>query len=283
MPRAQSCVTATLLTGGLVLVAGGYASSGLLTSATEFYDPVAAGWTEVPGLGTPRAEHTATALPDGRLLVTGGAVSPRSGSGVARSVEIYDPLSQTWSYASDMLVARMGHTATLLLNGQVLVTGGSTDGPPTPTTEIYDPSSNTWTAGPSMSVARSGHTATLLQSGAVLVAGSEAAGVVPAAASAEEYDPAANTWTVVGSMTTARGDQTATELANGKVLVVGGYNSSQLNSAELFDPTTATWAVTASMTTARTGHTAVLVGSAVIVCGGQDTTGNPTASCELYR
>ena len=66
--------------------------------------------------------------------------------------------------------ASYAHTATLLLNGKVLVTGGyNTDR--IASSELFDPEANTWSYAASLNVARDYHTATLLQDGRVLVAG----------------------------------------------------------------------------------------------------------------
>ena len=128
-----------------------------------------------------------------------------------------------------------GHTATLLLNGQVLVAGGFSNNHGTSAVpELYDPTSHTWTQTGSLSTARSMHTATLLPSGEVLVAG----GNDPPTATAELYDPASGTWSQTASLNTARDYHTATRLADGSVLVAGGFGGgiTVLASAELFRP-----------------------------------------------
>ena len=69
-------------------------------------------------MATARCLHTATLLPNGKVLVAGGV------DGVLSSAELYDPASGTWSATGSMGTARDYHTATLLPNGQVLVAGG---------------------------------------------------------------------------------------------------------------------------------------------------------------
>jgi hypothetical protein len=94
------------------------------------------------------------------------------------SVEIYDPGTNSWALGASIGEIREGHTATLLLNGLVLVAGGLNNlGNPLRNTHAYDPASNSWTLPALMNSARAGHTATLLSNGEVLVAGGGSATV----------------------------------------------------------------------------------------------------------
>jgi Kelch motif/Galactose oxidase, central domain len=162
---------------------------------------------------------------------------------------------------------RQWDTATLLLNGKVLVAGGGAANHATASAELYDPASGTWSPTGAMATARFSHTATLLPSGKVLVAGGLDNGNV--IASSELYDPATGTWSTTGSMGNARLYHTATLLLNGKVLVAGGLTLSAgsgftlTGSAELYDPASGTWSVTASMAYPRYVATATLLQSGV--------------------
>lgn len=117
--------TATLLLDGRVLaVGGGQNFSGIFDLATaELYDPRTRTWTSTAPMTDVRWGHTATLLPNGRVLVAGGQPDG-GGSESWASAVIYDPDTGTWQPSAPMLVARTGHTATLLPNGQVLVSGG---------------------------------------------------------------------------------------------------------------------------------------------------------------
>jgi N-acetylneuraminic acid mutarotase len=274
--------TATLLSDGTVLVAGGGSGSGPLASA-ELYDPGSGTWSVTADMVEGRGGHLATRLLDGTVLLAGGGNSPS-----LATAELYDPSSRTWSATGNMIEVRADATMTLLSDGRVLVAGGQFFG--VGTAELYDPSSRTWTATASMSAGRIGHAAVLLSDGKVLVSGGYAydrtGNNAIWLASAELYDPVSETWTATGSMVEARDGQTATLLADGTVLVAGGQsafgNEGQgiLATAELYDPISRTWTGTAEMSEARYGHMAtLLLDGQVLVSGG----GGTSASAELYR
>src|SRR5690242_6606795 len=82
--------------------------------------PVRVGGVEMLSMTAPRALHTATLLRDGRVLICGGTSNAQVG-GVLASAELYDPAAGTFLPTASMSVARQGHTATLLTNGQVLI------------------------------------------------------------------------------------------------------------------------------------------------------------------
>jgi hypothetical protein len=92
-------------------------------------------------LATARYSHTATLLPNGKVLVAGGA----GASGTLASAELYDPASDRWTATGSLATARNNYTATFLPNGKVLVAGGYI-GSSLASAELYDPASGTWTA-----------------------------------------------------------------------------------------------------------------------------------------
>jgi len=186
---------------------------------------------------------------------------------------------------------RYQHTATLLSNGTVLITGGLTASATTPSTittlasaELYDPTTLAFAATGNMASSRYSHTATLLNNGQVLISGG-AGSTGAELASAELYDPTTGVFTATGSMSTGRAAHTATLLSNGKVLIAGGYDSSGIpsTSAELYDATTGVFTPTGSMSTARESHTATLLNNGkVLVAGGGNSTSGELASAEVY-
>ena len=185
-----------------------------------------------------------------------------------------------WQNTGFLNIKRFSHTATLLTNGNVLVSGGGNPNA-IANCELYDPVTGTWSNTGSLNTARFYHAATLLTNGKVLVEGGYDVNGNPLK-SAELYDPVTGTWANTGSLNTARLYHTATLLLNGKVLVAGGIAS---QSCELYDPISGTWAVTGAMNTARCVHTAILfTNGKVLVAGGSNAgAGSFTATCELYN
>jgi hypothetical protein len=276
-PRAGH--TATLLTSGRVLVAGGSPTGFTPVVATaELFDPANGAFSPTGSMATARASHTSTLLTDGRVLVTGGRDATDNPNSTA---EIFDPASGSFSATGSMESPRLYNTATLLKTGKVLVTGGlDISGAFLATAELYDSATGVFTPTGNMATARAGHTATLLNDGKVLVAGGDTT-------TAEIFDPATGVFTPTGNLEAARVNHTATLLTNGKVLVTGGQDNGgiTLATADLFDPALGAFTPTGNMETVRTNHTAVLLNDGtVLVAGGSDSTsGLFLSSAELFN
>ena len=235
---AQIGQSATLLGNGKVLIVGGiYPISTALRrfADPELYDPSTGLFA---GTGPyARANHegdgdgdvnilatTTTLLADGRVLVLWDS-----------GPELYDPAAFTFSpTGTSAMLGRGGmFPATLLMNGTILVAGGSDGGDGIDASAgAYDSSTGTFTATGNMTTGRYLHTATLLPDGTVLIVGGYGISPNSPLARAELYDPAAGTFSTTGGMTTARGPHTATLLNNGQVLITGGG----VSSTELYNP-----------------------------------------------
>ena len=286
--------TATLLTNGQVLIAGGQDHDFQDLGSAELYDATAGIWTATGDLNNKRTEHTATLLPNGNVLVTGGFAP--NGLFLA-NCELYNPDTGVWTVTSPMTTARYRHTATLLDDGKVLAAGGL-DNPkivdsayvnqPLSTAEIYDPATETWTPTGSMNPAiiHEHQAATLLPNGQVLVCGGYDTNGI-SSTNAEVFDPARGTWRATGGMNIPRVRHTATVLPNGRVLVAGGDGIGGADnayfSAEIYDPATGGWTLTGSMHHIHVDHTATLLPSGlVLVTGGGGNGFDPSASAEIY-
>ena len=277
--------TATLLTNGKVLVAGGSTSNpgSDALALCIVYDPANSTWRQAASMHTARKYHTATLLGNGNVLVTGGAdpsFVPES------TAEIYDSTTNTWRDISDMNFARAFHTASLLPDGRVLIVGSVG----VATAELFDPIAESWSQAANMTTARRYHTATVLKNGKLLVAGGSTIGsAFDFLANAELYDPVKNTWTSAGSTSVAASGRTATLLDNGKVLLTGGEGASVVGYAvtELYDPVTNAWSTTGSLSTPRTSHSAVaLADGKVLVAGGffkADANSRVVRHVEIYN
>ena len=281
---------------GNVLTANGVAASQLLApiavvnQALDHAAPAPVNIFATSGTATmniARRSATATLLPNGKVLIAGGA--DINGDAFA-GTELYDPASNSFatSGTATMNVARYRATATLLSNNKVLIAGGEdSNGAALGSTELYDPITNSFAASgtATMNIARGTATATLLPNGKVLIAGGF--GAIGDLASTELYDPASNSFATSGTptMSSNRYGATATLLPNGLVLIAGGTDiSGPVTSTDLYDPATNTFAAsgTATMNVARYYATATLLpNNKVLIAGGYGYAG-VLNSTELY-
>ena len=225
-----------------MLIAGGVDNFGNVLSSAELFDPATGTFTLTAGnLNTARLSHTATLLPNGMVLIAGGA-GQSYGVSALSSAELYDPNAGTFSNTGSMLTTRSLFTATLLNNGKVLVAGGwDANGNALASAELYDPSAGSFAATGRLSTARGSHAAALLNNGSTLLAGGwDVNGNT--LTSTEIYDPVVGAFSPTGVLNTARAEPTSTLLPSGMVLVAGGLDneSNPLASAELYQPATLT-------------------------------------------
>jgi hypothetical protein len=142
LPHATG--SSILLADDVVLMIGGYANNSLPSNGVETINPLAASpvWSIKEQMKFPRTYHTATLLPDGKVLVTGGVscqgrinietyddgIPTCSGGGVL-SPELWDPQTGKWTTMNKHAEVRAYHSvAALLPDGRVLVGGGGLPG-----------------------------------------------------------------------------------------------------------------------------------------------------------
>ncbi|HZO83229.1 MAG TPA: kelch repeat-containing protein [Candidatus Binataceae bacterium] len=251
----------------------------------------AGGFTLTGRIDPARQYHSATLLPNGKVLVAGGYGS--GGVGWLIDSQLYDPGKGEFETTGRLATRRDAHTATLLPNGKVLVAGGEEVNESgfsvlLSTAELYDPARGVFAPTGSMVTGRELHTATLLRDGKVLVVGGEDAKGL-ALASAETYDPAIGAFIATGSLNVGRYGHSATLLPDGRVLIAGGERIDDdgfdiaLSSAEIYDPTTGRFHPTGNMRVARKHDTATLLNNGeVLIAGGEDNNGHALQSAELY-
>jgi N-acetylneuraminic acid mutarotase len=267
-------------------------------------------WSPLPSLpltgGIGEANHTATLLGDGTILVAGGnsqAITPTASALTVAS--LYQPSQNGWFSLPNMATDRAYHGAALLQNlTSVLVAGGysgttaalsfnvggacgiqnplggpgASTGFGTNTAELFDENMFSWTPAASMNSARAEFTLVRLLNGQILAPAGDWSGQT-----AEIYDPPSNTWSKTASMNGGRVGAATTLLPDGRVFVAGGnfgYNVGGIaincpSDAEVYDPIANTWSGTGSMSKNRYHATATVVHVAdgswrVLVAGGFD-------------
>ena len=245
----RSTHTATLLADGRVLVAGGYDAGGAVVASAEIVDPVGASSTAVGSMSVGRTQHTATLLADGRVLALGGSskfdLSDVLGSlaQAHRSAEVFDPSTGQWSPLPDLPIAAdglVGHGASLLGNGQVLVTAGVEVsvlfGIPIPSMvddcHLWDPSTG-WLGAAPVPGNRVYHGQLALPDGSALVVGGADGDFISLSfqslATAQRYDPGTGAWSSAGSLNHPRAYPNLV-LAGDEVVVAGGLSTIDVTS-----------------------------------------------------
>jgi hypothetical protein len=305
---------AAVFANGRVLVCGGQTVSGYTPATAAIYDPAIQRWTRVAEMNYGRTGHTATALPNGTILVTGGTSVINGVATWLNNAEIYDPATNTWILVTSttMGTGRVGHAATLLTAGasagKVVITGGkfSINSDNSGIIAVFQPTGSAgnfpggfFTTSPvGLNLPRSGHTATALKDGRVLIAGGQGA-TNETYQQAEIFDATAamnTSWscTKVGSLTVQpRFNHTATLLLDGRVFIAGGSPSGSGYTAELFDPAAGTFTATAGTLlggylatnpAGRFQHAATrLADGRVLLTGGQGGTSQGVGqSAEVY-
>jgi hypothetical protein len=277
--------TATLLPDGKILIAGGMDGESNPLATAEVYDPQSGTFTATSNMTVPRGATkpppvtsipipdpdgpTATLLPNGKVLIVGGY----DGENIRlASAELFDPAAAAFTATGNMIMAQRAPTATLLVEGRVLIADLWN-------AELYDPSTGIFTAATGhMTTTRLYPAASPLPDGKVLITGGMDGESDPLA-TAELFDPATGTFAATGDMTTRGLDypwngrtlQTSTLLPDGTVLIAGGWPNPGLSRAwaDLYNPLAGTFIATGGMATGRCLHTATLLNDgSVLVAGG---------------
>ncbi len=241
-------------------------------------------WSLTGPTSQARYRLSAVILPSGKVMVIGDSTL----------VEIYDPLSGTFTPAGNTLVNHGdGVTATVLNDGRVFIVGGS--GPPNASefgaqnvAEFFDPASGTFSAITATTIQPHGvfHTADLLPDGRVLIVGglngSETNVNLETDSGAELFDPKGQTFTLVPSLAVNRRRHTTNVLPDGRVLVIGGLASggnNDIGPIEVFDPTTSRFSILGFTLVGRVSHvSSLLPDGRVLIAAGFD----PAASAEIF-
>jgi len=274
MLEPRSGHTATLLPGGKVLIAGGMRRNQDFYKSAELFDPSTGRFQPTGDMSIGRVGQVAVLLSSGKVLIAGGWV----GHGCTDSAELYDPANGKFTAIAAKMTTRRGDArATLLANGDVLITGGADHDAPggVASAEVLHVADMSFHAVRAMHFARVSHTATLLRDGRVLIVGGRGDRVN---AVAELYDLKTGSFIDTGSMATPRYKHTAGLLPDGHVLVAGGSDerdwSGNLTSAEIYDPKTGKFASVSSMRDSRfklPEEAVALESGKLLIAGGSKT------------
>jgi hypothetical protein len=295
--------TATLLKNGKILITGGQNSflsgrfsEGSLASA-EVYDPNTGESHYTGNMHVSRINHQATLLNNGKVLITGGGLRPRNQKELRQiwkdkveftyaSTELFDPQTETFTPAANMHDKRDGHQATLLQDGNVLVTGGNYHLKPLDSAEIYLAKENRFVQLPKMIYPRVRHSTLLLPDGQVLIVGGQTTGEMAdkeygdtVIKQVELFSPAKKQFGAGGSLQNpVGGESLIILLPNGKVLIM----SEKLT--QLYDPKKYTTEYGPERLYKFGGYSAVrLADGDILVTSGYNSYSIGQESMELYK
>ncbi len=241
LPTARfSLCVATGSDHRIYAVGGRTNPAGALSNAVEAYQPFALGFKLGPGgwsgglaaMPTARERAAATSGKDGRIYVIGGSNNPTlSFSSPLKTLEIYDPKTDSWSSGADMGVARDSPAAATGSDGAIYAIGGFGGAQSLNSAESYNPATNSWTGLPAMASKRSDLAAAAGPDGRIYALGGADGGTL--FASAEIYDPAAVDWSAGPTMNSPRSQFAAAIGPDGRLYAIGGFDGLLLlNSVE---------------------------------------------------
>jgi len=252
--------------------------------------PTAGTWVSTGNMTSVRIAHTSTLLKNGKVLVVGGDASHNK-SNYLDTAELYDEKTGAFTLTGKMLTYRGSHSAALLNDGKVLLTGGMSkyaNSAILDTAEVYDPATGKFTATGKMLVKRRWHQSITLTNGKVLIVGGDLG--TGYHKSAELYDPKTGKFTATGSIKYPRIWFSADLLPDGKVVIVGGNGHSSTGAAagvaELYDPNTGAWTSSGTMKRPRWIDTGtVLPDGTVLFAGGSYFSGGDIflSSAEVFN
>jgi N-acetylneuraminic acid mutarotase len=299
-----------VLNDGRIALFGGADQNKIVTRSVDLFDPATGNFALAGSLLDQRAIFAAAKLPDGRLFACGGStdfdltgqndflfILGRSQS----SAEIWNPATGQSTRARAMPRRLMGHSATTLANGKVLIYGGvaytTLFGIPLPSFPaegyLYDPATDTYTTTPASSAGRAWQTALRLNDGRVLMVGGFNGSFIPLALNAipdcEVYDPVQNRWSTFATLNHGRANASVLQLSDGSLVAVGGADGAALGPqpvlfVERWDPATSQWSLLTNLNTARAWQTAGLLpgGKHIAVVGGGDQAAYGIPRVEYY-
>lgn len=262
-----------LLSDNKILAIGGYE-----TKSCEIYDPFSDTWSLTDSIKTRRifGAHRVTRLDEKKILIIGGRTIDNDLTNLRtiEHCEVFEEVSQKWNPISSLNIPRAYHTATRLIDGKILVTGGGSLGNES-SCEIYNPLTNSWSFTGKINVGRSYHSALLLSNGDVIVVGGNTNIV-------EKFNHNLETWEIVG-FTNLMWKKTHIHQIGDRMIILGSDESSKW---ELYDLKNNSSLYVGNTLTKKLFYTSEkLINGKIIVIGGEtftSTTIFPTKSCEIF-
>jgi N-acetylneuraminic acid mutarotase len=241
MSTARQGLSTSVVNGKIYAIGGGASSSSSYGavetfSTVEEYDPATDTWTTKADMPTARGFHSANVIDDKIYIIGGSHASAPSGN-LVRTVEVYDPATDTWAQKRDMPVSR-GAGFSSVVDEKIYVIGGYGG---SRRVDVYDPSTDTWSWATKSEMPTARHAlSTIALDGRIYAIGGYVPGVpgYPGVAAVDVYDPATDTWTTAPNMPTGRfGPRTS--VVDGKIYVIGGMGywiGSVYGTVEEYDP-----------------------------------------------
>ncbi len=279
---------------GLIYVTGGV-NPGAILGTLEVFDPSADTWSTPETIGnfTPRAYHTASVV-NGKIYLIGGLTVVGNATSVVSTVDIFDPLAETWSLltTSGTFTPRWGQCSAVVGN-QIYVFGGDSlsqsfyPGELATSVQVLDLSTNSWST-----LATTGSfiipflSSCNVIGGKIYFTGGTDSTAETSLSILEIYNPATSTWSIPqtqGAMT-ARSGHAAAYIDSNLIVFSGHGQSALLSSTEAFNLATNTWytPVTTGNFTARMVFCASVVNNKVYAIGGENLTHVPQNVNEVF-
>lgn len=297
MPTQRSYFDTCVVNGKIYAIGGEIDRFGdVSVSTVEMYDPKTDTWTQQADM--PTARTTSTSVVNGKIYAIGGGKSHkrRIGPGwgwetiILRTVEMYDPITDTWTPKADMPTPRSA--ATCVVNGKIYLIGGANQKQHrSEIVDVYDPATDTWARAKSMNHARSGAAISVVD-GKIYVMGGTGWPQIPNhpgpfLSSMEVYNPKTNQWREIGDMPAAKSSHTASVI-DGKIYVIGGFfrgnglDVRYFKTIEIYHPETGRWTQKPDMPVSKLGHAAEVINGQIYILTGADPDDAPFATVEVY-
>ena len=301
MPTARFSFGTCVVDGKVFAIGGEVDKFGDTAIATvEMYDPKTDTWERKADMPTARA-GVSTLVVDGKIYAIGGGKGKKSqvGAGWVHSgkllptIEMYDPVTDTWTQKADLPVPRCSSNSTCIVDGKIYIIGGVAANRKQgrlDSVDVYDPATDTWTEAKSMNHARAGASVSVVN-GKIYVMGGVGWPQIPNhpgpfLSSVEVFDPETNHWKEIAEMPTPKGFHTASVI-DGKIYVIGGGfrgndQFEYLSTVEVYDPETDRWTQEPDMPIGKWGHRAEVINENIYIFGGSSAVFRHLTMIEVY-